>query len=385
MIEVKAGQMGQELKLDYYADAGSGDWVLDDRYQKNFTLPSGVKLLGSGENTFTLPTHRSIYNSYFYGSTVNGTVAPDPSVPFYTFDKDTGMFTIDPDNTKFTTFLSEQSIDTEAILAGIDTEGPVDLAALPTFSNISTPVTVTSGGGDEVNGVTMPSWSRVISSSGYIPANGNDNSVYYIDARSGDLELQLGDGTTSNQTFTGTDVVYGDGHITLSIPGVIGGGPGQTVDLGSGGHAFIFMTEEIYSGKSSRDIVIGEPDARSSLGGDVTAAPNIDWYVASEVSTVKLHTGGSGVTTLCGYIVAPASKFDLDTNINGIQRNTYYFKEKIPSSSGNDKYTIFGSIFCSSYIGGQHAGVCYIPRDDSYVDDGSKPLLNKVGMYRSRS
>lgn len=385
MIEVKAGQIGQELKLDYYADAGSGDWVLDDRYQKNFTLPSGVKLLGSGENTFTLPTHRSIYNSYFYGSTVNGTVASDPSVPFYTFDNDTGMFTIDPDDTKFTTFLSEQSIDTEAILAGIDTEGPVDLAALPTFSNISTPVTVTSGGGDEVNGVTMPSWSRVISSSGYIPANGNDNSVYYIDARSGDLELQLGDGTTSNQTFTGTYVVYGDGHITLSIPGVIGGGPGQTVDLGSGGHAFIFMTEEIYSGKSSRDIVIGEPDARSSLGGDVTAAPNIDWYVASEVSTVKLHTGGSGVTTLCGYIVAPASKFDLDTNINGIQRNTYYFKEKIPSSSGNDKYTIFGSIFCSSYIGGQHAGVCYIPRDDSYVDDGSKPLLNKVGMYRSRS
>ncbi len=382
MVEVKT-DVAQKLQIDYYAEKGSGDWTLNDQYQKEFKLPSGVTLVGSGNNTFTLPTHRSIYGSYFYGSITGGTTGA--AYP-YSFDEDTGMFTMEPnDDGTFTTFLSEHSIDTEAILAGIDTNGPVDIDNLPSLTKLTNAVSVGSGGGDTVNGVDMPSWTKVISTSGYIPANGNDGTVYYIDARSNDLDIQLGDGTSSNQKFTGTFVVYGDNHVTVTVPGVVGGGVGQTVELGDGGHPFFFMTEEIYSGKSKNDIVIGEPDTRSSLGTDLTTAPNIDWYVSGDVNTVKVHTGGGGDTALCGYIVAPSSHFDIDSNVNGNQRNTYYYKELIPSGSGNDKYTIFGSIFCASYKGGQHAGVCYIPRDDGYVDDGSKPLLNKVGMYRTRS
>ena len=90
------------------------------------------------------------------------------------------------------------------------------------------------------------------------------------------------------------------------------------------------------------------------------------------------------MTAFCGYIIAPTVFFDIKSNINGLQRDTWYYGDKIPSDTGNDKYTIFGSIFCHKYTGGQHAGVCYIPRGSGYVDDGSKPLLNKVGMYRSR-
>lgn len=377
----------KDLNVNYDADADENVWTLDDNYRKEFKLPvinsHQLQLVGTNESSFKLPTHRSIYGSYFYGSTINGTVSSNPSTPLNTFDEDTGMFTVDPDDSAFTTFLSEQSIATEAILAGIDTEGPVDISNIPSFTLQTTPVTVTSGGGDTVNGVTMPSWSKVISSSGYIPSNGSDNSVYYIDARTSDLELQLGDGG-ANQSYTGTFVVYGDNHITITVPGNVSGGSGQTIGLGTSGSPFTVMTEEIYSGMCRDTLVIGEP-VSGKLGGNITTAPSIDWYFSSKtIGTAKLQTGGSGMTAFCGYIVAPTVFFDIATNINGLQRETWYYKNKIPSDSGNDKYTIFGSVFCHKYTGGQHAGVCYIPRDDSYVDDGSKPLLNKFGMYRTR-
>lgn len=378
------------LDIDYDADKDSGVWTLDDKYRKEFKLPkigmSQVKLVGTDESTFKLPTHRSIYNNYFYGSITGGKSGSDfPE----SFDKYTGAFKMDANDTTprsytFDDFINEHSIDAEAIIAGIDTEGPVDIANIPSFTNMTTPVTVTAGGGDTVNGVAMPAWARVISSSGYIPANGGDNSVYYIDARSGDIDLQLGDGG-ANQTFTGTYVVYGDGHVTVTVPGNISGGSGQTIYLGSGGSPFSIMTEEIYSGKCKDTLVIGTP-VSGQLGGELTTSPNIDWYFSSKtISTAKLATGGGGMTSFCGYIIAPSVFFDIQTNINGLKRDTYYYGDKIPSDTGNDKYTIFGSIFCKQYKGGQHAGVCYIPRDDGYVDDGSKPLLNKVGMYRSRS
>ena len=376
------------LNVDYDADPGSGVWTLDDQYRKEFSLPvvnmTQLKLIGTGESSYKLPTHRSIYNSYFYGSITGGkTGATFPE----SFDEDTAAFKMDSGDTShsftFEDFIFEHSISTEAIIVGIDTEGPVDIDNIPSFSNMTSPVTVTSGGGDTVNGVSMPSWSRVISSSGYIPSSGGDNSVYYIDARSGDLELQLGDGGT-NQTFTGTYVVYGDGHITITVPGNIGGSDDQTVYLGTGGSPFSIMTEEIYSGLCRDTLVIGEP-VSGRLGGEITKSPNIDWYFSSKtIKKAVLATGGGGMTAFCGYIVAPTVFFDIQTNVNGLKRETWYFGDKIPSDSDNDKYTIFGSIFCHRYTGGQHCGVCYIPRDDGYVDDGSKPLLNKVGMYRSR-
>ncbi|MDY3793036.1 MAG: hypothetical protein SOZ56_11275 [Oscillospiraceae bacterium] len=377
----------KDLNVDYDADVSENVWTLDDQYRKVFKLPkiSGhqLQLVGTNESTFKLPTHRSIYNSYFYGSITGGETG---SAFPQSFDDDTGAFKMDPADTSynFDKFIAEHAISSEAILAGIDTEGPVDIDNIPSFTNMTTPVAVAAGGGDTVNNVTMPTWARVISSSGYIPANGGDNSVYYIDARSSDIDLQLGDGG-SNQTFTGTYVVYGDNHVTITVPGNITGGDGQTVYLGSGGSPFSIMTEEIYSGKCKDILVIGDP-VSGKLGGEITTAPNIDWYFSSKtITTANLQTGGSGMTAFCGYIIAPTVFFDIKSNINGLKRETWYYGDRIPSSSDNDKYTIFGSIFCKQYRGGQHAGVCYIPRDDGYVDDGSKPLLNKVGMYRTRS
>lgn len=376
------------LNVDYNAEKSANVWKLDDLYRKEFKLPSvnGVqlKLVGTNETSFKLPTHRSIYGSYFYGSITGGVTSGDfPK----SFDDDTAAFSMSPTDTShsysFDDFIKEHAIAAEAIVAGIDTEGPVDISNIPSFTLQTTPVTVTSGGGDTVNGVTMPAWSKVISASGYIPSNGGDNSVYYIDARSSDLEFQLGDGT-GNQTYTGTFIVYGNNHVTITVPGNVSGGSGQTIGLGTSGSPFTVMTEEIYSGMCRDTLVIGEP-VSGKLGGNITTAPSIDWYFSSKtIGTAKLATGGSGMTAFCGYIVAPTVFFDIATNINGLQRETWYYKNKIPSDSGNDKYTIFGSVFCHKYTGGQHAGVCYIPRDDSYVDDGSKPLLNKFGMYRTR-
>lgn len=376
------------LNVDYNAEKSANVWKLDDLYRKEFKLPSvnGVqlKLVGTNETSFKLPTHRSIYGSYFYGSITGGVTSADfPK----SFDDDTAAFSMSPTDTShsysFDDFIKEHAIAAEAIVAGIDTEGPVDISNIPSFTLQTTPVTVTSGGGDTVNGVTMPAWSKVISASGYIPSNGGDNSVYYIDARSSDLEFQLGDGT-GNQTYTGTFIVYGNNHVTITVPGNVSGGSGQTIGLGTSGSPFTVMTEEIYSGMCRDTLVIGEP-VSGKLGGNITTAPSIDWYFSSKtIGTAKLATGGSGMTAFCGYIVAPTVFFDIATNINGLQRETWYYKNKIPSDSGNDKYTIFGSVFCHKYTGGQHAGVCYIPRDDGYVDDGSKPLLNKFGMYRTR-
>lgn len=376
------------LNVDYNAEKSANVWKLDDLYRKEFKLPSvnGVqlKLVGTNETSFKLPTHRSIYGSYFYGSITGGVTSGDfPK----SFDDDTAAFSMSPTDTShsysFDDFIKEHAIAAEAIVAGIDTEGPVDISNIPSFTLQTTPVTVTSGGGDTVNGVTMPAWSKVISASGYIPSNGGDNSIYYIDARSSDLEFQLGDGT-GNQTYTGTFIVYGNNHVTITVPGNVSGGSGQTIGLGTSGSPFTVMTEEIYSGMCRDTLVIGEP-VSGKLGGNITTAPSIDWYFSSKtIGTAKLATGGSGMTAFCGYIVAPTVFFDIATNINGLQRETWYYKNKIPSDSGNDKYTIFGSVFCHKYTGGQHAGVCYIPRDDSYVDDGSKPLLNKFGMYRTR-
>lgn len=376
------------LNVDYNAEKSANVWKLDDLYRKEFKLPSvnGVqlKLVGTNETSFKLPTHRSIYGSYFYGSITGGVTSGDfPK----SFDDDTAAFSMSPTDTShsysFDDFIKEHAIAAEAIVAGIDTEGPVDISNIPSFTLQTTPVTVTSGGGDTVNGVTMPAWSKVISASGYIPSNGGDNSVYYIDARSSDLEFQLGDGT-GNQTYTGTFIVYGNNHVTITVPGNVSGGSGQTIGLGTSGSPFTVMTEEIYSGMCRDTLVIGEP-VSGKLGGNITTAPSIDWYFSSKtIGTAKLATGGSGMTAFCGYIVAPTVFFDIATNINGLQRETWYYKNKIPSDSGNDKYTIFGSVFCHKYTGGQHAGVCYIPRDDGYVDDGSKPLLNKFGMYRTR-
>lgn len=376
------------LNVDYNAEKSANVWKLDDLYRKEFKLPSvnGVqlKLVGTNETSFKLPTHRSIYGSYFYGSITGGVTSADfPK----SFDDDTAAFSMSPTDTShsysFDDFIKEHAIAAEAIVAGIDTEGPVDISNIPSFTLQTTPVTVTSGGGDTVNGVTMPAWSKVISASGYIPSNGGDNSVYYIDARTSDLEFQLGDGT-GNQTYTGTFIVYGNNHVTITVPGNVSGGSGQTIGLGTSGSPFTVMTEEIYSGMCRDTLVIGEP-VSGKLGGNITTAPSIDWYFSSKtIGTAKLATGGSGMTAFCGYIVAPTVFFDIATNINGLQRETWYYKNKIPSDSGNDKYTIFGSVFCHKYTGGQHAGVCYIPRDDGYVDDGSKPLLNKFGMYRTR-
>lgn len=376
------------LNVDYNAEKSANVWKLDDLYRKEFKLPSvnGVqlKLVGTNETSFKLPTHRSIYGGYFYGSITGGVTSADfPK----SFNDDTAAFSMSPTDTShsysFDDFIKEHAIAAEAIVAGIDTEGPVDISNIPSFTLQTTPVTVTSGGGDTVNGVTMPAWSKVISASGYIPSNGGDNSVYYIDARSSDLEFQLGDGT-GNQTYTGTFIVYGNNHVTITVPGNVSGGSGQTIGLGTSGSPFTVMTEEIYSGMCRDTLVIGEP-VSGKLGGNITTAPSIDWYFSSKtIGTAKLATGGSGMTAFCGYIVAPTVFFDIATNINGLQRETWYYKNKIPSDSGNDKYTIFGSVFCHKYTGGQHAGVCYIPRDDSYVDDGSKPLLNKFGMYRTR-
>jgi len=383
---------GAKLNVNYYAAKSDNVWTLNDKYYKEFTLPSGVSLLGSSDSKFSLPTHRSIYGNYFFKEISSGTTA---ALYPKTFDEDTGAFSMSTADNDFPTFLQEHAITAEAILAGVDVNTPVDIVNIPEMSFMTTPVTIGSGGGDTVNGVYMPASSNVISSSGYIaPPSGNaynsfKSTIHYIDARSSDLDIQLGDGVNPVE-MAGAFIVYGDNHVTVTIPGVNGGGNAQTVKLGSNGAKFIFATEEIFSGASKDNFVIGE-GISSINGGATTTSPNIDWYFSKNIAQADVATGGgingapskSNETTLCGYINAPTVFFNIDTNANGIERATYYYKDRIQPSS-NEKYTICGSIFCRQYTGGQHAGVCFIPRDNGYVDDGSKPLLNKNGMYRSR-
>ena len=398
VIVDKSGS-SEKLKLDYYAPASEKVWTLNaNTYQKEFKLPSGVNLLGSnggeGKDEFSLPTHRSIYKNYFFTEITGGTTgAAYPK----TFDDDTGSFTMPSTDPDFQTFLQEHAITAEALYSQVDTSTAVDIDNVPDLPFLTSEATAAPGGGDTVNGVYMPASSYVISSSGYVvgPSDPNQYNSYksrlfYIDARSGDLEIQLGDGI-SNRPYVGGFVVYGTGHVTVLVPGVNGGGDNQTVSFGDGsqGGMFIFDTEEIFSGLSKYKFYIGQdPNNRSQR---LTPAPNIDWYFSKNISTVNVINQGSingapaesNKTHLVGYITAPSAHFEINTSLDGIRRDTYYYGTRITPSS-NEQYLICGSVFCRSYKGGQHAGVCFIPRDSVYVDDGG-PMLNPKGMYRGRT
>ncbi|MBP0957233.1 MAG: hypothetical protein J5997_07695 [Oscillospiraceae bacterium] len=357
--------------IDYNADKDDGVWTLGGDYKKTFTLPSvegtQLKLVGTEEYKYELPTHRSLFGNYFYGEISGGVTSGDfPK----SFNEDTGAFSMDPSDTShsftFDKFIEEHSVQAEAFKAGIDPEGPVDITTVPDFTLLTNAVSVGEGGGDTVNDVTMPTWSRVISDSGYIPANGSDGNVYLIDARTNDIELQLGDGG-SNQTYTGTYIVYGNKQVTITVPGNVSGPNNQKVDIGTSGHPFIFMHESIYTGIFKNTVVVGEPvsgkpDSINSGKFLMKSDIPIDWYFSKRIGEAGLHTGGSGVTVLSGYVTAPSVFVNIDTNINGIHRETYYNGKKIPSEGDNDKYTFFGSVFCKKYTGGQHAGVCLIPQ-----------------------
>lgn len=361
--------------IDYDADKSAGVWTLGSDYKKTFNLPSvngtQLKLVGTNKTKYELPTHRSLFGNYFYGEISNGVTSADfPK----SFDDDTGAFSMAPDDTShsytFDDFINEHTVQAEAFKAGIDPTGPVDITTVPDFTLLTTPVSVNAGGGDTVNGFDMPSWARVISDSGYIPANGGDGNVYLIDARTNDIDLQLGDGGT-NQTFTGTYVVYGDKQVTITVPGNVSGPDNQTIHIGTSGCPFIFMKEEIYTGIYKDTVVVGEPvtgqpDSANSGAYLMKSDVPIDWYFSKRIGEADLHTGGSGVTVLCGYITAPSVFIKIDTNINGLHRNTYYNGQKIPGND-NDKYTFFGSVFCKKYTGGQHAGVCLIPQKPKII------------------
>lgn len=381
-----------KLNVDYDAEPGSGVWTLNDDYQKEFNLPSlsgtQLKLIGTNETSFKLPTHRSLYGDYFYEEITNGSPIPtkDTSTTYpKTFNEDTGAFTMKPNDTShtftFDDFIEQHALTGEAAYAGTEKTGITDVSTIPSFPLLTTPVTVAPGGGDTVNDVAMPSWQRVISSSGYIPANGGDGNVYLIDARTNSLDIQLGDGT-SNQTFTGTFVVYGDNDVRVTVPGSTTGGSGQTIQLGTTGHAFAFMTEEILTGIFKDTIVLEEPITGmpdSAHSGEITSPPNICWYFSKNISKAQIATGGSGETAFCGYITAPSVFFDVVSGLNGLQRDTYY-KGKL-LSGGNDKYTFFGSLFCKKYTGGQHSGVCYISQKKRGEDKANKRLFEANTEY----
>ncbi|MBP1547268.1 MAG: hypothetical protein J6A37_11805 [Oscillospiraceae bacterium] len=401
-----------ELNLDYYEfidenndDKADSDnpWQLTDDYYREFNLPTGtiggtqVKLIGSTDNKFKLPTHRSIYRNYFYESISSGlTVGINGGK---TFHDGTGSFSMATDGSEdtpaytFETFLQEHAITAEAVLANIDMNSPVDILNVPEMGFLTTPATIGPGGGDTVNGVTMPASNYVISTSGYLPIpTGNEYNSFktrinYIDARTNDIEIQLGDDNGIG-TIAGAFVVYGDKHVTVKIPGKKNGGDNQVFNVGESGAPFVFATADIFNGDPYSNLfVIGE-----AVGIiEPTPSPNIDWYFSKHIGQVNVATGGgingapnqSKDTVFCGYITAPSVFFNIDTNCNGIKRPTWYYGDKIQPDS-NAMYTICGSIFCKEYKGGQHSGVCFIPRDDGYTDDGSKPMLNKDGMYRAR-
>lgn len=378
--------------IDYDADPSAGVWTLDGDYKKNFKLPTlngtQLKLIGTDQYEYKLPTHRSLFGIYFYEEITGGVTSSDfPK----SFNDDTAAFSMDPGDKSheplysFDDFIKEHTIQAEALKEDIDRTGTVDISTVPDFTLLTTPVTVAAGGGDTVDGIEMPSWARVISSSGYIPANGGDGNVYLIDARTNDLEFQLGDGS-SNQTFTGTYIVYGNKTVTVTVPGNVSGPNNQTIHIGTSGCPFIFMKEEIYTGIYKDTIVVGEPvtgKPDSANSGKYLMKSNvpIDWYFSKRISEAQLHTGGSGVTSICGYIIAPSVFIHIDTNINGIQRNTYYNGQKIPSN-GNDRYTFFGSVFCQKYTGGQHAGVLLIPEKAQVIGvEGNKRAYSPSAEY----
>ncbi|MGN1102436.1 MAG: hypothetical protein ACI4RG_09600, partial [Huintestinicola sp.] len=236
----------KRLNINYNAPASDNEWTLNNRYYKEFKLPSGVSLIGTSDNKVTLPTHRSLYGNYYYNETIGG------DTPGKTFDEDTGAFTMDTSNPNFhTKFLQEHAITAEALLAKIDINSPVDITSVPDMPFKDTAVTMVAGG-DTVNGITIPKTlngdgsakENVINSSGYIapptgnPLNDYKKSIFYIDARENDIEIQLGDGTT-NAVMCGAFVVYGDKHVTVTVPGTKTGGTNQTVTLGDGGSKFI--------------------------------------------------------------------------------------------------------------------------------------------------
>ena len=383
--------------IDYDADISDDVWEFDDDYKKEFTLPSvgGTQLLlaGTNEDTYKIPTHRSLYGKYFFGSV---TGAPSSTHFADTFNDDTGRFSMNPNDTtvysfSFNDFLKDHVIPAEyyannmydptvtpsATVAKAD----VDAVAMPMLTN---EVVIGPGGGDNVNGIDMPSSSNVISSDGYIKSKNSDGSTYYIDARANKIRLQLGDGSGS-QTFTGSFIVYGTKQVEIYVPGKTGGGNNQTIDIGTNGHRFMFMNEDLYSGESKDIIVLGEPipPVPGKHSGTTTPAPKIKWYFSRNISEVKFHTGGGSekdVTTLCGYIKAPYSFFNIDTNINGHQRETYYYSNRVKSTD-NDRYTFIGSVLCNKYLGGQHAGICGIGSSSLPEDDGISRAYEPVFEY----
>jgi len=395
-----------DFNIDYYADKDAGVWTLDNDFKKVFEFGHAPDHINHGDNNlslvgndvtdsskFTLPTHQSLYKEYFFGSIDNGQTGDydslgniNPAKPYpETFNKDTGAFSMPlptdaTTESKFELFLAEHAITAEAVLAGIDIVGPVDVSNIPALPVEANPVTVAAGGGDTVAGVDMPAYDKVISSNGYIPAN--DNNTYYIDARSQNLELQLGAGNNQT-TFTGNFIIYGNKNVRICVPGNqnVPDGTNQVVQLGTSGHSLVFATADIFSGDWKNHIVVG--DSVSTInGGELTPSPNVDWYFSKKITDVEIAMGGGTEAMLCGYIVAPSVNFRVATNANGNPRETWYYGDKINSS--NSKYTIFGSVFSKTYDGGQHAGVCYIPRDVGFIDEGTDPVLNKNGIYRAR-
>ncbi|MGN1106988.1 MAG: hypothetical protein ACI4RH_10075, partial [Huintestinicola sp.] len=380
--------------IDYDADISDNVWEFDDDYKKEFTLPSvgGTQLLlaGTNEDSYKLPTHHSLYGKYFF-DTVNG--APSSGLFAKTFDDDTGRFSMDPNDPTphsftFNDFLKDHVIPGEyyansmydpLVTPSLTVDkSAVDAVSMPLLAN---EVVIGPGGGDTVNGIDMPSSSNVISSDGYIKSKNSDGSTYYIDARSNKIKLQLGDGSGS-QTFTGTFIVYGNSGVEIIVPGKVGGGNNQTIDIGTSGHAFTFMNEDIYSGESKDVIVLGEPmpPMPGKHNGTKTPTPKINWYFSRDIATAKFHTGGGGVTALCGYIKAPYSFFDIDTNINGIKKETYYYKRLVYARE-NDAYTFFGSVLCNKYLGGQHAGICGIGGKNLPPDNGIDRAYDPVFEY----
>ncbi|MGN0638969.1 MAG: hypothetical protein ACI4J0_11410 [Huintestinicola sp.] len=237
----------------------------------------------------------------------------------------------------------------------------------------SKPVTTSISDGSDVNGYVIPSGSTMITGSGILPES--HTGIYYIDARSSSIELQIGDGSGSGDcTIRGEFVVVGDQQVTILVPGQkkmsLGKPVGETVNIGWTDHGFTEWTDPI---KKSLDIRVQGATPSSPY-------PNVTYYVAYYINNLNFYRND---TVVCGTIYAPYSYAMFDTSMSsGQTRKTYYGETGNIGSLGDINSYVYGNVICARFKAGQHAGITFIPNDDPPAYGTKKLNFDPYGAAR---
>lgn len=273
------------------------------------------------------------------------------------------------DETERTAYIRSRIIPSEIVL------GDKFDYSLVQYSSLAP--TATSDGSN-VNGYVIPSGSTMITGNGILPAN--HTGIYYIDARSNSIELQIGDGSGSGEiTIRGEFVVVGDQQVTILVPGQkkmsLGKPVNETVNIGWTDQGFAEWTDPI---KKSLDIrVMGATPA--------TPYPNVIYYTAYYIDKLMFWRND---TVVCGTFYAPYTFTEFDGSMSAGQKRTTYYGETgnvglIHDQNGGDISSyVYGNVICARFKAGQHAGITFIPNDDPPAYGTKKLNFDPYGAAR---